>query len=177
MWTPSADAPNVPIPVTTRWDSPSTSWSARMSVTPSRNTSSNIARNSVSPTSSGNNGSTAAAAGPCWRTVVAPRPTTGTTCTCRSPLGSTSPSPAESPAEQALRHGRQRATPTSRTPHHGGVSFKGTPPFSTTDEQNERTRSEEHTSELQSRENLVCRLLLDNKQLSHRADAMRARQE
>src|SRR5690606_12646851 len=73
----------------------------------------------------------------------APRPTTWTTCTCRSPLGSTSPSPAESPAEQALLHGRQRATPTSRTPHHGGVSFKGTPPFSTTDEQNERTNHEQ----------------------------------
>src|SRR5690606_41457807 len=28
------------------------------------------------------------------------------------------------------------------------------------------TRSEEHTSELQSRENLVCRLLLEKKQLS-----------
>src|SRR5690606_40337158 len=28
---------------------------------------------------------------------------------------------------------------------------------------NERTRSEEHTSELQSRENLVCRLLLEKK--------------
>src|SRR5690606_41989058 len=29
--------------------------------------------------------------------------------------------------------------------------------------QTERTRSEEHTSELQSRENLVCRLLLEKK--------------
>src|SRR5690606_40483184 len=31
-----------------------------------------------------------------------------------------------------------------------------------------RTRSEEHTSELQSRENLVCRLLLEKKKRSHR---------
>src|SRR5690606_39830546 len=30
-------------------------------------------------------------------------------------------------------------------------------------ESKERTRSEEHTSELQSRENLVCRLLLEKK--------------
>src|SRR5690606_40021465 len=30
---------------------------------------------------------------------------------------------------------------------------------------NRRTRSEEHTSELQSRENLVCRLLLEKKKL------------
>src|SRR5690606_40596957 len=31
-----------------------------------------------------------------------------------------------------------------------------------------RTRSEEHTSELQSRENLVCRLLLEKKKQTHR---------
>src|SRR5215475_6944257 len=31
-----------------------------------------------------------------------------------------------------------------------------------------RPRSEEHTSELQSRENLVCRLLLEKKKLIHR---------
>src|SRR5690606_41623940 len=30
-----------------------------------------------------------------------------------------------------------------------------------------RTRSEEHTSELQSRENLVCRLLLEKKKRQH----------
>src|SRR5690606_40529319 len=34
---------------------------------------------------------------------------------------------------------------------------------STTDEGAKITRSEEHTSELQSRENLVCRLLLEKK--------------
>src|SRR5690606_39883628 len=31
----------------------------------------------------------------------------------------------------------------------------------------ERPRSEEHTSELQSRENLVCRLLLEKKKINH----------
>src|SRR5690606_29300374 len=34
----------------------------------------------------------------------------------------------------------------------------------------ERTRSEEHTSELQSRENLVCRLLLEKKKQTSRPD-------
>src|SRR5207302_7843152 len=38
------------------------------------------------------------------------------------------------------------------------------------------TRSEEHTSELQSRENLVCRLLLEKKHgAGHRAEGTRAR--
>src|SRR5690606_40433481 len=32
-------------------------------------------------------------------------------------------------------------------------------------------RSEEHTSELQSRENLVCRLLLEKKKKTHNVDA------
>src|SRR5258707_2572708 len=46
---------------------------------------------------------------------------------------------------------------------------RGTPPFA------ERERSEEHTSELQSRQYLVCRLLLEKKkqvrnQLEKRAD-------
>src|SRR5690606_40044574 len=38
------------------------------------------------------------------------------------------------------------------------------------------TRSEEHTSELQSRENLVCRLLLEKKktEMSHLSEALRA---
>src|SRR5690606_13703329 len=38
---------------------------------------------------------------------------------------------------------------------------------------NELERSEEHTSELQSRENLVCRLLLEKKKARHRASALR----
>src|SRR2546422_1502220 len=36
---------------------------------------------------------------------------------------------------------------------------------------NAKTRSEEHTSELQSRLHLVCRLLLEKKKLSNRAAA------
>src|SRR5690606_41724681 len=38
-----------------------------------------------------------------------------------------------------------------------------------------RVRSEEHTSELQSRENLVCRLLLEKKKLTAERTASRAR--
>src|SRR2546428_9151971 len=34
-----------------------------------------------------------------------------------------------------------------------------------------QSRSEEHTSELQSRSDLVCRLLLEKKKLNHTADA------
>src|SRR5690606_41354623 len=37
---------------------------------------------------------------------------------------------------------------------------QGLPPTAAIDLRSERVRSEEHTSELQSRENLVCRLLL-----------------
>src|SRR5690606_41863936 len=40
--------------------------------------------------------------------------------------------------------------------------FHGHPPF--------RRRSEEHTSELQSRENLVCRLLLEKKKKEPKSD-------
>src|SRR5690606_39335590 len=39
------------------------------------------------------------------------------------------------------------------------------------------TRSEEHTSELQSRENLVCRLLLEKKKRKLQADMKKARLE
>src|SRR5690606_38720255 len=49
--------------------------------------------------------------------------------------------------------------------HHGDPA-RGYPPFwaVTRHEDVVHVRSEEHTSELQSRENLVCRLLLENKQ-------------
>src|SRR5436309_13666714 len=48
------------------------------------------------------------------------------------------------PGGRVLRHGRRR--------RGGGRG-----------EEHDRLRSEEHTSELQSRENLVCRLLLEKK--------------
>src|SRR2546430_13273190 len=53
-------------------------------------------------------------------------------------------------------HGRRRARagPIRTTP--GGAGERGRAP-------RERIRSEEHTSELQSQSNLVCRLLLEKK--------------
>src|SRR5690606_40578120 len=48
---------------------------------------------------------------------------------------------------------RSRESLSFTDPHRGQVNV----------EVAERYRSEEHTSELQSRENLVCRLLLENK--------------
>src|SRR5690606_41277061 len=41
--------------------------------------------------------------------------------------------------------------------------FRGAPPVLILSSLHENLRSEEHTSELQSRENLVCRLLLEKK--------------
>src|SRR3712207_7289121 len=55
------------------------------------------------------------------------------------------------------RHGRYRAH-TAR--HGGGVRTRRD-----RDEQPRRRRSEEHTSELQSRQYLVCRLLLEKKNI------------
>src|SRR2546429_6317495 len=44
----------------------------------------------------------------------------------------------------------------------------GTPPFAVSSLGQEETRSEEHTSELQSRLHLVCRLLLETKKSATR---------
>src|SRR5256886_11252733 len=53
----------------------------------------------------------------------------------------------------SARPGRRRASPNHRLALAGGATIIGSP----------RTRSEEHTSELQSQSNLVCRLLLEKK--------------
>src|SRR3984957_5516960 len=45
------------------------------------------------------------------------------------------------------------------------------PPYPNHPAENGRLRSEEHTSELQSRENLVCRLLLEKKNFKRRPGA------
>src|SRR5690606_40411762 len=50
-------------------------------------------------------------------------------------------------------------TPPPGTSRSAGGRLPGSPPAAAAD----RERSEEHTSELQSRENLVCRLLLEKK--------------
>src|SRR5690606_42090402 len=53
----------------------------------------------------------------------------------------------------------------SASPDHPGVlpNLRLEPPHHALDELGKAERSEEHTSELQSRENLVCRLLLEKK--------------
>src|SRR5690606_624301 len=63
--------------------------------------------------------------------------------------------PEERPDDEQSGHD-ERTKPAERTPgeQNGGRC---------SDESIEKHRSEEHTSELQSRENLVCRLLLEKK--------------
>src|SRR5690606_42069377 len=55
---------------------------------------------------------------------------------------------------------RQQATETAEATHRGQRRKRSHHPATTGAVE---TRSEEHTSELQSRENLVCRLLLEKK--------------
>src|SRR5207302_11125751 len=69
-----------------------------------------------------------------------------------------------------IQYRRRQATSRRRVPRHShcGVPrridrLEGQRPEPS---DVERGRSEEHTSELQSRENLVCRLLLEKKKLS-----------
>src|SRR5256886_11305618 len=60
--------------------------------------------------------------------------------------------------ERAAQREGQNAHHHLREPRSGGVCPLGRQPL----------RSEEHTSELQSQSNLVCRLLLEKKNLRHR---------
>src|SRR6266700_2403349 len=63
-------------------------------------------------------------------------------------------------------HGRKKASHASHDHHNRSLhGLRGTPRFPA-------WRSEEHTSELQSRENLVCRLLLEKKTKSVLAAAL-----
>src|SRR2546427_3612730 len=52
-----------------------------------------------------------------------------------------------------------------RRAHFKRTALRGIPSFFKTAS---RPRSEEHTSELQSQSNLVCRLLLEKKKMNHR---------
>src|SRR5699024_11834707 len=61
--------------------------------------------------------------------------------------------------------GRLLARPP-RPPHHHSRSARRTPPTSPADRAASPSRSEEHTSELQSRFDLVCRLLPEKKKAS-----------
>src|SRR5215475_14619997 len=67
--------------------------------------------------------------------------------------------PSNDPAP-ALANGRRR----------GGAPLQPPVPSSRRALKNWRVRSEEHTSELQSRENLVCRLLLEKKKTPGKGD-------
>src|SRR3712207_6958103 len=60
-------------------------------------------------------------------------------------------------AHQGERRGQQRQGDQDRHQHHGDRAGREAA------EQRLRDRSEEHTSELQSRQYLVCRLLLEKK--------------
>src|SRR5690606_40202093 len=81
------------------------------------------------------------------------------------PSGTVRVSPARSPAKRPAT--KARATRPAATRSTGESSRSSTrPEFAPKPERNistAETRSEEHTSELQSRENLVCRLLLEKK--------------
>src|SRR3712207_8758400 len=72
---------------------------------------------------------------------------------------------ADPPRPRPLRRGRARADPARaalhRRAHAARVHLPGAPLRVVADRP--RARSEEHTSELQSRQYLVCRLLLDKK--------------
>src|SRR5690606_42074604 len=70
------------------------------------------------------------------------------------------------PADDVVppHHRGDRAADPARA-DHGAVRLGGA-----VQRRRRFTKSEEHTSELQSRENLVCRLLLEKKKNKHRRD-------
>src|SRR5438046_3725562 len=61
------------------------------------------------------------------------------------------------------RRARARARRGAALPRHLGVQHRGRPRGGVVAPGGEEERSEEHTSELQSLNNLVCRLLVDEK--------------
>src|SRR5690242_21172117 len=67
--------------------------------------------------------------------------------------------PRLSPPRSCVRIGPYRATPHAET----AVSEQASPAISSCGGRDGAARSEEHTSELQSHVNLVCRLLLEKK--------------
>src|SRR2546430_11335094 len=56
--------------------------------------------------------------------------------------------------------------PGSQSPSRPGAGYRGFPPSPGRPDLGRLCRSEEHTSELQSQSNLVCRLLLEKKDLA-----------
>src|SRR5688572_32581398 len=61
------------------------------------------------------------------------------------------------------RHRSRRTSPTSRVPAEARLGSPRPRAATAVTAGSETTRSEEHTSELQSQSNLVCRLLLEKK--------------
>src|SRR2546430_4256805 len=87
--------------------------------------------------------------------------------TCALPI-STPPAPVRSPAPLARAGARSRRPPTRPLRASAAAAGAGrrrraraVPPLPPA--RRNRARSEEHTSELQSQSNLVCRLLLEKK--------------
>src|SRR5690606_40057116 len=103
--------------------------------------------------------------------VATPRPPGSTPLSLHAalPISSASAETATSDLAHARPGIRRRAAPANRPPRRpaststalegaAGSSISG---FKMSADFSEAGRSEEHTSELQSRENLVCRLLLE----------------
>src|SRR5690606_42061740 len=67
------------------------------------------------------------------------------------------------PGLRALNAGQKRRSDRGPTSHRMLAPAKARMPRSSTRRTHSASRSEEHTSELQSREKLVCRLLLEKK--------------
>src|SRR5690606_40185837 len=86
-------------------------------------------------------------------------PICGQTSGTQNPANKT-PKPGQKPAQKPKSSGQGgsangKATPNKTPAASGGAAASG--------KKKSGRRSEEHTSELQSRENLVCRLLLEKK--------------
>src|SRR5690606_39777135 len=77
--------------------------------------------------------------------------------------GSSTPSPTSASPTPNWPNWSRR--PSSTPPRSTGSPTTASPVTSTVTPKVSCTRSEEHTSELQSRENLVCRLLLEKKNI------------
>src|SRR5690606_39451423 len=83
-----------------------------------------------------------------------------------SDLRSSATSPARSPsARRAISSSSSVPTTSARTGPSTGSCAASSTTWSWASTRS--SRSEEHTSELQSRENLVCRLLLEKKKKTH----------
>src|SRR5690606_39966203 len=92
-----------------------------------------------------------------WGTVAENAPTAGPRTAARAPLGS----PAVPIAQVDVEAARARPTGVGELDRVLGGGFVPGAVVLMAGEPGVGKRSEEHTSELQSRENLVCRLLLE----------------